>query len=416
MFMRDPSIPTLSRIGAMDGGDDPIASPFRRAGLAPFSFVSSIGAVRETGNPLAGPRSMIGVASTPLPKRRWSIGGIVKDSMFEKRAADAPARMGMQKEGPCECGGDCGGGNAGCGCGEKGARCGECGGKTGAIGFRAGITAGGGLTIAGDALSAVRPTTHSFLPSLTTARMPPRPPDDAGNDEPINADAALGAAELGLCDCPEAQWKKVGDAFGTSTIVSIDGPFYVPEINQCAYTYQYKTSDTRCECRKVASWPDYSTACIGAGKAIGGYFTPTKLKGNTTPTECTYAGEGQCNCKYDCAYREGEADLLVPSCDPDKDCAGFSDNCGKDSVSDVKIHFVPLCPELRVSPRPTSPEEECDSACMTYEYGCKARGGGDFYCIKNPDGTVDTFCSVYGLTVVKRERSCRPAPRLLPHG
>lgn len=126
------STPTLSRIGAMHGGDDPIASPFRRAGLAPFSFVSTIGAVREAGNPIAGPRSMIGMEPAPIPPRQYSIGGVVKDTMWEHRAADAPARMGMQKEGPCECGGDCGGGNAGCGCGpDEGARCGGIGGNGG---------------------------------------------------------------------------------------------------------------------------------------------------------------------------------------------------------------------------------------------------------------------------------------------
>lgn len=127
MLMQSPSAsPTLSRIGAVDGGDDPIASPFRRAGLAPFSFVSTIGAVRETVNPLAGHRSMIGVESPVLPTPRSGIGGVVTNAMWEHRPADAPAMIGMQRMGPCGCGGDCAGANAGCGCGGTKNTCVSC--------------------------------------------------------------------------------------------------------------------------------------------------------------------------------------------------------------------------------------------------------------------------------------------------
>lgn len=62
-----------------------------------------------------------------MPARQRSIGGVLSDEMWQPRPLDAPPSIGLQRQGPCACGGQCGGANAGCGCGgaEPGPDCGS---------------------------------------------------------------------------------------------------------------------------------------------------------------------------------------------------------------------------------------------------------------------------------------------------
>lgn len=114
------STPRFFGVGAVDDEVNPLATPMQWAATQPYAFMSAIGAVRETVNPLRGPSSMIGMESPMLPTPRSGIGGFTTDAMWEHRPADAPAMLGMQRMGGCECGGDCAGANAGCGCGSIG--------------------------------------------------------------------------------------------------------------------------------------------------------------------------------------------------------------------------------------------------------------------------------------------------------
>ena len=86
MFMRYPSLVDVSFPGLTDG-----EGPFQ-------------------------PPRMPGPVLQKAPPFRSTMGGVFADSMWEHRPIDAPPQIGMLREGPCECGGDCRGANAGCGC------------------------------------------------------------------------------------------------------------------------------------------------------------------------------------------------------------------------------------------------------------------------------------------------------------
>ena len=85
MFMRYPSLVDVSFPGLTDG-----EGPFQ-------------------------PPRMPGPVLQTAPPFRSTMGGVFADSMWEHRPIDAPPQIGMLREGPCECGGDCRGANAGCG-------------------------------------------------------------------------------------------------------------------------------------------------------------------------------------------------------------------------------------------------------------------------------------------------------------
>ena len=87
MFMRYPSLADVSHPGLTDGE-------------GPFQPPRMPGPVLKKARPF-----------------RSTVGGVFADSMWEHRPVDAPPQIGMLREGPCECGGDCRGANAGCGCG-----------------------------------------------------------------------------------------------------------------------------------------------------------------------------------------------------------------------------------------------------------------------------------------------------------